>query len=340
MHGGKFTAVLAGCGSISKTWLDAVKTFDDLTIVGLADLNPAAAESRKQEFALPAAVSASLEELLEHNRPDVVFDCTVPDAHCATTLTALRYGCHVLGEKPMAPGMKEAGMMVAAAAAAGKIYAVVQNRRYLDSIVNFRDLLRSGELGSLNTLNADFYLAPRFGGFREDMDHVLLLDMAIHSFDQARFISGADPVTVYCHEFNPAGSWYRHGAAAMAIFTMSDGSVFNYRGSWCAPGLPTSWQCDWRACCSTGTARWDGQDELQAEKVNGNDGFFHPVAKVSVPGNKLLHTGHAGVIREFLDCLKQGRQPQTVCTDNLKSLAMVHAAIASAGQHAVVNLEF
>ena len=30
------------------------------------------------------------------------------------------------------------------------------------------------------------------------MEHVLLLDMAIHTFDQARLITGADPVSVYC----------------------------------------------------------------------------------------------------------------------------------------------
>ena len=41
------------------------------------------------------------------------------------------------------------------------------------------------------------------------MESPLLLDMAIHTFDQARFITGADALSVYCHEFNPAGSWYR-----------------------------------------------------------------------------------------------------------------------------------
>ena len=41
------------------------------------------------------------------------------------------------------------------------------------------------------------------------MESPLILDMAIHTFDQARFITGADPVSVYCHEFNPPGSWYK-----------------------------------------------------------------------------------------------------------------------------------
>lgn len=334
MLNGKYTAVLVGCGGISKTWLNALKKFDDVVVTGLVDLNPAAAEERKKDFELTeAAVSTSLEDLLARTKADIVFDCTIPEAHRQVAMTAFGHGCHLLGEKPMAPDMESARSMVEAAARSGSTYAIIQNRRYLDRIVNFRDLLRCGELGRLTTLNADFYLAPHFGGFREQMDHVLLLDMAIHSFDQARFLSGADPVSVYCHEFNPTGSWYRHGASAMAIFTMSDGSVFNYRGSWCAAGLPTSWQCAWRAVATQGTAAWDGQDELKAEKISGTEGFFHAVTPVTPSADKLTFTDHAGVIREFIDSLKSGRIPQTAGIDNLKSLAMVHAAIASAEQH-------
>ena len=50
------------------------------------------------------------------------------------------------------------------------------------------------------------------------MPHVLLLEMAIHTFDAARLILGADPVSVYCKEWNPPGSWYKQNASAVAIF--------------------------------------------------------------------------------------------------------------------------
>ena len=52
-----------------------------------------------------------------------------------------------------------------------------------------------------------------------------------------RLLTAADPVSVYCHEWNPAGSWYDHDASAVAFFEMSDGLVYTYRGSWCAEGL-------------------------------------------------------------------------------------------------------
>jgi predicted dehydrogenase len=231
--------------------------------------------------------------------------------------------------------------MLAAAQTSGKTYAVIQNRRYLDNIVRFREVIRAGQIGPLTTLNADFYLAPHFGGFRDVMEHVLLLDMAIHSFDQARYIADADPVSVYCHEWNPAGSWYAHGASAQCIFEMSNGLIFNYRGSWCAEGLQTAWACDWRAIGQKGTARWDGEEQIQVAAVVGGEGFFRETAQIDSPATPALEfTNHAGVINEFIESLKTGSTPQTICTDNIKSLAMVHAAIESAESGRKVRIAF
>ena len=204
----------------------------------------------------------------------------------------------------------------------------MQNRRYLDPIVRFREFLATQAIGALTTINADFYVGAHFGGFRSEMKHVLLLDMAIHSFDQARYLSGADPVSVYCHEWNPSGSWYRHGASAVAIFEMSNGVVFTYRGSWCAEGLNTSWECAWRAVGERGSAIWDGHNSITAERVEGDKGFIREQQMIPVPEMlKLEHASHAGVIDDVLDCIKSGKIPQTTGT---KSLAMVHAAIESA----------
>ena len=336
----KFRVVMAGCGGISNAWLSYAATSSDIEFVGLVDLYPAMAEERKTQYQLDAAaIGDDLAAMLEETKPDIVFDCTVPEAHPEVTLTALAHGCHVLGEKPMAPSLADAKRMIEAAQTAGKTYAIIQNRRYLNDIVRYQNLVQSGQIGALTTLNADFYLGPHFGGFRDEMEHVLLIDMAIHSLDQARLISGADPVSVYCHEWNPAGSWYAHGASAMAIFEMTNGVVFNYRGSWCAQGLPTTWACDWRAIGTKGTATWDGEQEIRGEVAVGEDGFFRDVVTVEAAPMELVQNSHAGVIHEFVESLKSGSEPQTVCTDNIKSLAMVYAAIESAETGRKIEIE-
>jgi predicted dehydrogenase len=335
-------ALLVGCGGISRAWLRAIAEMPDVEIVGLVDIIEDNARARAAEFALEgAAVGAELRPMLSDLAPDVVFNCTVPEAHLPVTLEALSHGCHVLGEKPLADSMDHARQMVAAAEEAGRLLAIIQNRRYDPRIRRVREVIASGAIGPLTTLNCDFYIGAHFGGFRDRMEHVLLLDMAIHTFDQARFISGADPLSVYCHEWNPPGSWYDHDASAVAIFELTGGVVLTYRGSWCAEGLNTTWECDWRAIGQGGTLLWDGADDLRGERVIGAGGFRSDLAPIEIPplDPAAKSGGHAGVIREFVDCVRHGGVPETAAVDNIKSLAMVFGAIESAGKGCIMPID-
>ena len=128
-------------------------------------------------------------------------------------------------------------------------------------------------IGKITTVECGFFLGAHFGGFRDHMEHVLLLDMAIHTFDAARYITDANPAAVYCREWNPTGSWYDHDASAIAVFEMSDGIVYTYRGSWCSEGLNTTWECDWRIIGERGTITWDGADAFACQIVSQAGGF-------------------------------------------------------------------
>lgn len=343
----KLAFLLVGCGQMSRGWLNAVRSCfaDRLAAVAFVDLQVANAKARAGEYDLDSVhVGDSLEAALAATRPDVVFNCTIPEAHASTCIAALKAGAHVLVEKPLAPTVAEGRAMIAAAEAAGKILAVIQNRRYLAAGESVRRALREGVVGKIHTMCVDFFVAPRFGGFREEIEHPLLLDMAIHTFDQARHLSGLDAQRVYCQEFNPKGSWYARGASATAIFEMTGGVTFVYRGSWCAQGLPTSWQGAWRIIGDKGTLLWDGENQITVEKVvEPYDGksFYQPVEQQTVPplAFESSYLQHAGNIREFLDGIANGRPPQTVATDNVRSLSMVESAIASAKAGLCVNCD-
>lgn len=329
----KTKVVLVGCGGISGAWLGSDTVKKKVDIVGLVDLNPAAAEAKKEKFALVNAVTGSdLDAMLRQLKPEVVFDCSIPEAHCATTLTALKHGCHVFGEKPMSDSMPNARKMAAAALKAGRTYAVMQNRRYLQGIRALKRFLDSGAMGSLVAVHSDFFIGAHFGGFRDVMEHVLLLDMSIHSFDQARFITGEDAVGVYSHEWTPRHSWYKSGPSASAIFEMTNGIVYTYQGSWCAEGCPTAWECSWRIICEKGTILWNGGTDFKCEIVTGNKGFTLPVKQKNIPLTcpKHLCKGHNSAIAVFLDAIQKKSTPETDSADNIKSLAMVHSAVKSA----------
>ncbi|QND54729.1 Gfo/Idh/MocA family oxidoreductase (plasmid) [Phyllobacterium sp. 628] len=327
-------AVLVGCGAMSKAWFEAARTIGDMDIVGVVDLAKDRAEARIAEFGLNTAIASdNLSEVLAKTSPDLLLDIVVPAARHATVAAGLAAGCHVLSEKPMAETMDEARDLVDRAKAAGRIHAVVQNRRYLAQIRRIRGLVESGAIGEVTSLHCDFFLGPHFGGFREEMRHVLFLDMAIHTFDAARFLSGEAANAVYAREWEPGNSWYNQGSSAAAIFEFSNGAIFTYRGSWCADGLRTSWESAWRIIGSKGSIVWDGHDDIRAEAVtSGKDGLFSGVAAVEIPPLDASHRigGHLGVMQDFIAATRGGPAPETAGNENIKSLAMVFGAIQSA----------
>lgn len=122
----------------------------------------------------------------------------------------------------------------------------------------------------------------------------------------------ANPVSVYCQQYNPPGSWCAGNASAICIYEMSDGSVFSYTGSWCAEGVQTS---------------WDGSCRIIDEK-----GTEPPE-----PGQAY---DHQGCLNEMFNALEQGRQAETSCRDNMLSMSMVFGAIESAktGSKIIIGL--
>jgi predicted dehydrogenase len=335
----RLKVLLVGAGGMGKTWAKNLRDFDEVETAGWIDIRAGTAGEAIETLQLKGVTPFDdLGKALSEIRPDFMVDVTIPESHREVTLAALQAGIPVLGEKPMADSMAAAREMVAAAERAGKLYMVSQSRRYDARALAFGEAIRE-HAGEIGILCSDFFLGPHFGGFREEMHSPLLLDMAIHTFDSARQISGRDPVAVYCRESNPAWSWFKGDASATALFEMTGGLQYIYNGSWCAQGLNTSWQSQWRAFGSLGAASWDGENDPVANRVTGSDGFMRATEKISVKAEPNLAGGIAGSLREFVQALRTGQTPQGECHDNIKSLAMVFAAIESAKTGKRVSVE-
>ncbi|MFT5367353.1 MAG: putative dehydrogenase [Candidatus Latescibacterota bacterium] len=339
----KVRAVLVGCGGMSRRWTNVAKEHPELELVGFVDIHEEAAKARSVDYGDGVyVIGTDLAEVLKQTNPDAVFDCTIPEVHTSVALTAFEHDCHVLSEKPMADSMANAKKALEMAQQKDKIYAIIQNRRYDPNIRRLRRFLDAGHLGTLTTVNCDFYIGAHFGGFRDKMAHVLLLDMAIHTFDAARLITGADPVSVYCKEWNPPGSWYDQDASAIAIFEMDNGVVYTYRGSWCSEGLNTSWECDWRIIGDKGSLTWDGSDGFEVAVVSDTGEFRSKCEPRAVPDHDPSDRvgAHEGIIHEFVACVQQGGTPETTGSNNIRSLAMVFGAIESAERSLPVDISW
>jgi hypothetical protein len=94
-----------------------------------------------------------------------------------------------------------------------------------------------------------------------------------------------------------------------------------FTGSWCSPGLETSWNGSWRISAARGTALWDGDHVPVAQT---GDGEQIPAE----PGTEPEQI--AGSLAEFVGALRTGATPSGEAHSNIVSLAMVEGAIRSA----------
>ncbi|TDU83368.1 putative dehydrogenase [Kribbella voronezhensis] len=309
-----------GAGGMGRAWLGAIAANPDVVLVGLIDLDVPLARAAADEHGYgEVPVAASLAELAPQTGAEAVIDVTVPGAHPTVSVDALLRGLPVLCEKPLAETVREGLAMVAASEVSGKLLMVSQSRRYFRAGSAFGRQL--AELGRIGSLFCEFFKAPHFGGFRERMAEPLLVDMAIHQFDLARKLIGSEPVSVYCESYNPDWSWFDGNAAASAIFRFADGTRFSYTGSWCAPGLETSWNGRWRASAAGGTASWDGDGVPVAELASGQ-------ALAADVGDEPEEIN--GSLVEFVAAVRESAIPQTEAHSNVVSIAMVEAAVRSA----------
>jgi predicted dehydrogenase len=320
--------ILVGAGAMGKNWLGVLTTSPDVELVGLVDLDVDLARRVVAEAGLEGVVvGAGVVEVATLTHAQAVVNVTVPVAHYSVNTEALFAGLPVLCEKPIAPTVSQALALAAAAEASGQLLMTSQSRRYYRALSQLRSSLPViGELGIVTT---EFYRAPHFGGFREEMAQPLLVDMAIHAFDAARYLLGADPTSVYCETFNPQWSWYRGDAAAFATFEFEGGVRYLFNGSWCSAGLQTSWNGSWRLSGSAGTASWDGETSPVIETV---DAGATPAVDVADSGGEEI----AGALSEFITAIHTGVTPSGEVHSNVLSLAMVEAAVLSADRGARV----
>ena len=90
---------IVGCGSISGVYFRNAPLFKGLQVAGCADIIPEAAAKQAKAFDVPAR---GVDELLAATDVDIAINLTVPNAHYAVSMAALKAGKHVFTEKPLA----------------------------------------------------------------------------------------------------------------------------------------------------------------------------------------------------------------------------------------------
>lgn len=334
---GPLRAVIVGAGFMGRNWAREIARQADTELVGWVDLDEAALREAVKEAGLAVATNTDLNTLLDQLHPDIVLNSSPPAAHRTVTTTALEHGCAVLTEKPMAMSLPEARELVAVAERTGRLLAVTQDRRQLSGTRALQ--AAASRLAPLTRLEIDFRLPHRAGPYVHLWDEPLLREMAIHLFDAARAVTGADARSVFCTTYRTPWSWYPGNDSAEALFQMDGGLHFAFTGCWTARSDFTSWTGSWYLEGAGGCATWDGVSAPVLTPAREADQPEPPAETLPVAPQSAEFPGLAEVLAGFVRALRTGEVPDGECHDNLRSLAMVEAAVASArtGQPAAVE---
>jgi predicted dehydrogenase len=135
---------IIGCGNISEAYLRLAPGFANVEIVAVADIVPAAAKARAEQFSVRAM---GVDELLKSDAIDAVVNLTVPEVHYSITRSILSAGKHAYSEKPLALRAKDANKLVAEADRRGLKLAGAPDTFLGAGLQRARQLLDKGTIG-------------------------------------------------------------------------------------------------------------------------------------------------------------------------------------------------
>jgi 2-alkyl-3-oxoalkanoate reductase len=142
---------LVGAGYVSGHHLRALKSLDGVEVVALADSDLSRARDVAARYGVPVACQ-NLAEFVTV-KPDVVHILTPPSSHAELTIEALRMGCHVFVEKPMAENAADCDRMIAAATAAGRVLSVNHSARMDPMILKALEIVAAGKCGAITAVD-------------------------------------------------------------------------------------------------------------------------------------------------------------------------------------------
>jgi predicted dehydrogenase len=218
--------------------------------------------------------------------------------------------------------------------------SVIQNYRYTPRILTFKRALTEGRVGRVNTLlsrfAADYRVRNSWGKFRHEIPHTLLVEGSIHHFDQLRNLAGADCRALAGREWNPGHPSFDGECCALYMLEMANDVRALYEGSCLEAGWQNSWHQEYyRAECEAGAVVLDRDGTVRVLEHTPGRGLKTEELPPVIP----RYDGHCWLVNEFLDWLEGGPAPLTVIDDNMKSVAMLFAAIEASATQSVVNVQ-
>ena len=176
---------------------------DLVQFVGLCDINPKRVEASKALMGVDCPTYTNFDEMLDKAKPDLVMVTTRDSFHSQYIVRALDRGLDVMTEKPMVIDEKQCQAVLDAEKRNRKNIIVTFNYRFAPKHRTVKEILMSGEIGKVLSVDFAWYLDVYHGAdyFRrwhayKNGGGSLWVHKATHHFDLVNWWLGADPVEV------------------------------------------------------------------------------------------------------------------------------------------------
>ena len=303
-------------------------------------------------------------ELARPDRVDLVTIATPNSTHHAIAKAFLTAGFHVLCDKPMTVTEAEAEELVHIAQRTGKICAVNYGYTGYALVRHMRAMVARGDIGRVRLVVAEF--AHGHHANAADMDNprvrwrydpaqagvsAQFADCGIHALHMASFVTGQQVATLSA-DFASCLPGRVLEDDAMVNFRMDGGTVGRLWTSSVAIGRQHGLTL--QVFGETGGLRWAQEQPNQLhymplgqrlQIIERGEGNLSPEAdcasRVTVGHAEGMPLAFANIYRDLAEALQaaqEGRQPDPAkslfpgADDGLRSIAAIHAAVASAGQ--------
>jgi len=324
-----YTVGFIGLGAIARSHLPAIAAQKGLRLAAVCDRDEHALTSRADEYGV--AGYRDYRDLLAAGA-DVAVVALPHHLHCEAAVAALRAGCHVLVEKPLAVSVEQCRAMLQAARRGRRILAVTDTAAYHPGALRTGERFRDGTLGRFLSgvhHNARFYFhqgRPAWFLDPATSGGGMFANVGLHRLAQTRAcLPGLEPVTVSASVSHVPE--HPVEACTSALVRYRSGGAMHYEELGYVP-RPAWWHLDAHYVFEEGMVTFDDK----RWRLVTRDGAEHeePLARGGNP--------YEPVYRDLLRLLRGETPLGPAAWESAVDVAIVQGAYASACTERDVDL--
>ena len=280
-----------------------------------------------------ARKTTRLEDILEDASVRAVLVLTPPNTHLELVQQLAQAGKHVLVAKPLEIDLARAQALVQVCEKQGLMLAVMLQHRLRQAAARLRALLNAGELGQLVSASASvrwwrpqsYYDAPGRGTLARDGGGVLITQ-AIHTLDLLLGYTGLPTQVMGLASTSPVHAMEGEDCAC-ALLHYADGAMATLQATTAAyPGFPERLELNG----TLGSASLEAE-VLQVAFMNGQTLSLGEEQNSGGGADPMAfdHAAHRAVLQDFIDAVRQGREPAVTGRSALAVQQVIEAIMAS-----------